>query len=110
MIKEHHPLWGNLSLSEIISFWLIAKSFIVMVAVFWVPVNFVLASININHSLMVMHLSLLYKKEKKKVKRNMYLPSVITHLHFNVCVLEYIVCMAKINNLLFSISQYKSSQ
>ena len=28
----------------------------------------------------------------------------------NVCVLEYIVCMANINNLLFSISQYKSSQ
>ena len=45
----------------------------------------------------------------------MNLPSVITHLHFkvfivNVCVLEYIVCMANINNLLFSISQYKSSQ
>ena len=45
----------------------------------------------------------------------MYLPSVITHFHFkvfivNVCVLEYIVCMANINNLLFSISQYKSSQ
>ena len=54
-------------------------------------------------------------KKKKRKKRNMYLPSVITHLHFkvfivNVCVLEYIVCMAKINYLLFSISQYKSSQ
>ena len=44
----------------------------------------------------------------------MYLPSVITHFYFkvfivNVCVLEYIVCIATINNV-FSISQYKSSQ
>ena len=33
LIKEHHPLWGNLSLSEIILFWLIVNFFIVMVAV-----------------------------------------------------------------------------
>ena len=34
----------------------------------------------------------------------------ILEKYSNVCVLEYIVCMANINNLLFSISQYKSSQ
>ena len=48
-------------------------------------------------------------KKKKKVKRNMYVSSISHHLHFkvfivNVCVLEYIVCMANINNFLFSIN------